>query len=394
MESASNSSSIPTVSLSAHFESIKPTPTFSVQPDWEIVLREFTQARQQGELQTLPKESKQFWASLNYGPVNDEEKQDIYVDARLNVSSDAPEVSPSSSLISAARSVAIDTSTSGENVSVFDMSFLGPMQLLSHHADSHTTTLFQASRSSWRNHPSGEIYSCDISSNGIHGISGGENGSIRLWDANSGAIIRSFDGAKGDVHLTRFFPSGTVALTSGLDLKVRIWSCDSGLEAASLTGHSRSVTSVNFIERGRHLVTTSEDGEARLWDVSTQQTMMKYPEGADRMANSAKVNGAVLIDPHSHPLDLTASSSSSVGAPSSIVSSLPSSSHGSLLLTASSDGFVRAFDLRSRLPVFILPTGTGNSGGIQTIAIGPRQHSFTIGTAEGIIATIDLRKRQ
>ena len=70
----------------------------------------------------------------------------------------------------------------------------------------------------------------------------------------------------------------------------------------------------------------------------------------------------------------------------------PSEVNGHLLLTACGDGIVRGYDMRTQGQVMMLPSG-GRAGGIESLAPGPGLASFTLGTAEGAIAVIDLRNK-
>lgn len=286
-------------SVASSLASVAPTPSFSVQCDWEVVLREFTGARAtSGGVERLPVESKQFWVNLA-GLPEDATLEEI---AKLEPAAANAATAPTgtNSLAAAARSV---RAVIAEDA--FEVAFRGPLQLQAFHAASNTTQLIQAPRSTMTQlHPSGDIFTVDVNAAGTTAISGGEGGSLRTWDAVSGTLSKDLRGHVGDIRLARFFPSGVVALSTGLDLVIRIWAIDSGLEATRLAGHARPVTAVRFLERGRHLVTAAEDGTAKLWDVSSQTAIATYPNRAETFAS--KINDAILFDSTAHPFLLAA----------------------------------------------------------------------------------------
>jgi WD40 repeat protein len=76
-------------------------------------------------------------------------------------------------------------------------------------------------------------------------------------------------GHQGGVTAVAFAPDGQRLVTGGKDGTARVWDCTSGRELLCLRGHRRQVTSVAFAPDGRWLVTGSTDGTARIWDAIT-----------------------------------------------------------------------------------------------------------------------------
>jgi WD40 repeat protein len=311
MSSSSSSSTSGTLSslLSARPLSLPRPASFSVQHDWECVLREYTAAaaKSRGSVRDLPKESKEFWITWEQqaNASQEEKRLDAQVKLEDRPANDAAAASSSStsgvgtSLTAAARAVLPNAGSD------LDLQFLGPLQLLAHHRPSLTTQLIQAPRSTLSElHPHGDVFTVDVNVQGTQAISGGLNGTLRTFDAATGTLTKDLKGHAGDVHVARFFPSGSVAISAGLDLGMKIWAVDSGVCAATLNGHSRPVTSISFLERGRHLVTSSEDGTACLWDVSKQAVIATYPrQHKDPFA--PKWNDAIVLDPTAHPWELS-----------------------------------------------------------------------------------------
>ena len=106
--------------------------------------------------------------------------------------------------------------------------------------------------------------------------SGGMDGTVRLWDVETrrqlgtpliGHRINVFGDAA--VYSVSFSPDGRRLASGGGDGTVRLWDVETGQPVDSLTGHDAAVWSVSFSPDGRVLASGGGDGTVRLWDVET-----------------------------------------------------------------------------------------------------------------------------
>lgn len=166
--------------------------------------------------------------------------------------------------------------------------------------------------------------SVDWSPDGRSLLTGGEAGEVRLWDAQSGELMRESTGHTLQVYAARFSPDGTLYATGSHDGILAIWDTESGdilisygepftnnvtdldflptmaipdlawspdgarLAVAygegiarvfdirsgqlvfDLTGHSAGITDIDWSADGRYLATlSSSDGMLRLWQAGT-----------------------------------------------------------------------------------------------------------------------------
>ena len=98
-------------------------------------------------------------------------------------------------------------------------------------------------------------------------VGGGFDGTVRLWDAASGAELKVLRGHEGAVNAAGFAPAGDRIVSGGLDDTVRLWNAASGEELLVLRGHKGSVSAAGFAPTGDRIVSGGSDGTVRLWFV-------------------------------------------------------------------------------------------------------------------------------
>jgi WD40 repeat protein/nucleoside phosphorylase len=115
----------------------------------------------------------------------------------------------------------------------------------------------------------GTVWSVAFSPNGATLASGSDDATVRLWDVATGAERRVLKGHSQSVLSVAFSPSGDMLASGSLDATVRLWDVATGTERRILKGHSQRVRSVAFSPSGDMLASGSLDATVRLWDVAT-----------------------------------------------------------------------------------------------------------------------------
>ncbi|KAK4149159.1 hypothetical protein C8A00DRAFT_47166 [Chaetomidium leptoderma] len=116
-------------------------------------------------------------------------------------------------------------------------------------------------------HPSG-VHAVAFSPDGWLIVSGSYDGTVRVWDAATGAERRMLRGHSGSVRAVAFSPDGRLIVSGSSDKTVRVWDAATGAERRVL-GHSRPVCAVAFSPDGRLIVSGSSDKTVRVWDAAT-----------------------------------------------------------------------------------------------------------------------------
>ena len=122
---------------------------------------------------------------------------------------------------------------------------------------------------------SGPVTSVAVSPGGEYILTGSEDHSGRLWNAQTGQLIRTLFGHSGRVNSVAFSPDGKQAITSSNDNTTRIWDLETGRIVSSITGQG-GVVGAAFLPDGRSALIINGDNTAQLQDLRTDQVVSSY----------------------------------------------------------------------------------------------------------------------
>lgn len=114
----------------------------------------------------------------------------------------------------------------------------------------------------------GEWYSVDWSRDGRRLVTSGLDGQVRLWDAQSGALLRvlSPDARAVAAMYVRFNPVSQALAIATVDGNVALWPQDGAAPQAILENFTPQVRRIALSGDGRALAVGSEGGWVSLWD--------------------------------------------------------------------------------------------------------------------------------
>jgi WD40 repeat protein len=174
--------------------------------------------------------------------------------------------------------------------------------------------------------------------------SGSRDGSLKLWDANNGNLIRIFQ-KNGEIQKASAFSADGRFLATG-DIKgvVKIWDTTSETPPKKMKSERKVVNAIVFSPDGKFLVSAGSDGDIKFWGVD---------------------GGKLLKTFKGH---------------NNIINSLAFSFDGHLLASGSDDRSIKIWDVENGLSIKSLE---GHENWIESVAFSPNGLAIASGSRDG-----------
>jgi WD40 repeat protein/serine/threonine protein kinase/tetratricopeptide (TPR) repeat protein len=124
--------------------------------------------------------------------------------------------------------------------------------------------------------------------------SGGNNGTVKLWNTASGQEMWTHPAHIGQVRGVAFSPDGQIVASGGFDGPVTLWDAPSGKKLRTLKGHTNKIYGIVFSPDGRLLASGSKDGTVKLWDPASGQLLRNLKVGRSAYSVAISPDGKRL----------------------------------------------------------------------------------------------------
>jgi WD40 repeat protein/serine/threonine protein kinase len=125
--------------------------------------------------------------------------------------------------------------------------------------------------------------------------SGGDDGTVRLWDPRSGQLQRILLGHARKITRLAWSPDGKVLASGSDDSTVRLWEADTGKLLFPLAKHTGPIRALAWSPDGKTLASGSADRSVHLWDPATGASRRTFDVHKDPVVDVAWLSESTLL---------------------------------------------------------------------------------------------------
>jgi len=239
----------------------------------------------------------------------------------------------------------------------------------------------------------GSVECVAITQDGKHFISGSYNGTLRLWDIESGKTIQIFEGHTYPVICVAITPDGKHFISGSRDETLRLWDIGSGKTIQIFEGHTHWVKCVAITPDGKHFISGSDDKTLRLWDIESGKTIQIFEGHTDYVECVAITpDGKHFIsgsrDKTLRLWDIESGKTIQIfKGHISYVSCVAITPDGKHFISGSDDGTLRLWDIESGKTIQIFK---GHTDSVECVAITPDGKHFISGSLDETLRLWDI----
>ncbi|WP_254568546.1 serine/threonine-protein kinase [Oscillatoria sp. HE19RPO] len=205
------------------------------------------------------------------------------------------------------------------------------------------------------------VSSVAIAPNGtlLASSSNGYGGTIKIWNLATGELLYTIAGTSLGISSIAISPDSQLLASGSEEGNIYLWNLESGEAIGTFSGHLGTVFSVVFSPDGQTLASASQDGSIKLWSVASQPT-----ESGLAQTENQQLSGHV-----------------------GTVFSVAFSPNGKMLASGSADNTIKLWDLSKGQEI---SSFSGHSGTMFSVAFSPDGNTIAGGTLTGRIKLWNL----
>ncbi|HIK11185.1 MAG TPA: FHA domain-containing protein [Oscillatoriaceae cyanobacterium M33_DOE_052] len=121
------------------------------------------------------------------------------------------------------------------------------------------------------------VTSVSLSADSRFALSGGFDGTVKLWDLQAGRSLGTFSGHASWVNSVCLSHDGKLAVSGSSDDTLKLWNAATGDCISTFKHHPSEVTSVCLSPDNRLALCGTDDGKLHIWDVANELHLRTLP---------------------------------------------------------------------------------------------------------------------
>lgn len=232
-----------------------------------------------------------------------------------------------------------------------------------------------------------------LTPSGTEAVSGGVDGTARVWDLEIGDCTIVAEGHTGPITDMGVTADGSLLITSSEDGTARAYELERGQCLRVLAGHEGRINALALDPFGRFVVTAGSDGTVRAWDLASARALhvLPAPEGACAVALSPCTRWLLVGCGDGSVRVFDVLSGQPIGAMlghTRWVSAVAFTPDNKRALSASHDGTVRVWSLRTGRCTAVME---GHSGRINALTLSSDGKIAVTADDEGTACVWDVK---
>lgn len=144
------------------------------------------------------------------------------------------------------------------------------------------------------------IFSVEFSADGKYLASGGADKFVKVFDAATGKLVKSFEGHTHHVLGVSWKSDGATLASSGADNVMKVWSFETGEQKRTIEGFQKQVTALHFLGDSQDIVSSAGDSSVRVSRAENGQNVRSLAGGTDYIYSVAVTPDGQLVAAGGH----------------------------------------------------------------------------------------------
>jgi WD40 repeat protein/serine/threonine protein kinase len=239
------------------------------------------------------------------------------------------------------------------------------------------------------------VSSIAFSPNGKKIVSGSWDTKVKIWDtdAPAGQGALTIQAHTTPVSAVAFSPDGKLVATSGTLLAdLKLWNAETGAMVKDLKGHNFQISSIAFAPDGNRMTSAGWDGSLFVWDVHTGAQLMTLAGHEGRVSGVAySPDGSVIVSSGNAGLVIswdpdTGKAIRTIKTGETFLNDVLFMSDGKRVMTCGQAGALRVWELATGKEKLLLQ---GHSGSVTSISLSPDGNRLVSGSWDNTIKLWD-----